>query len=142
MRQILRALVIGLAVAIGASHAQGQIKIGGPASANRIETYYSAPGYYGTTYGVAGYGLRQTYSTFASPFGVGYGYGLPPTNFVPGSYGANLWKPGVTTNRRVLRNPNYGTFAIPSAPRGVPLPPFGVYAPGFGPGLPPNLYGR
>jgi len=142
MRGTVGALTIALALMFEPSSVQGQMRIGGPVSPYRVQPYYSAPGYYGTTYGVAGYGLRRTYSTFASPYGAGYGYGYAPTTYLPGPYGAGLWKPGGPANRYVWRTPYYGTYAIPTAPRNVALPPFGVYAPGFGPGVPPNLYGR
>ena len=46
----------------------------------RIQSYYSAPGYYGTSYGVASYGIRQTYTTYTSSFGPGYAYGYRPVD--------------------------------------------------------------
>jgi hypothetical protein len=137
MRHAFLALVIGLAIGSGPIQAQAPAVIA--VSPPRVRTYYAAPGYYGTTYGVASFGSRQTYSTFASPYGAGYSYGYPPATFLPGPYGAGLWRPGQAT---VWRTPYYGTYATPAAPRGVPLPPIGVYAPGFGPGIPPTVYGR
>jgi hypothetical protein len=142
MRRTFGAFLIGTALMLGSGSgtARGQVA-GGPVLPYRIQAYYSAPGYYGTTYGVASYGVRQTYTTFSSSYGAGYGYGYPPTTFLPGPFGAALWHPGDLPNRYVWRTPYYGTFAIPAAPSNVPLPPVGVYAPGFGPGLHPVLYG-
>jgi hypothetical protein len=142
MRRTARAFVIGLALLLGPalSTARGQAA-GGPVLPYRLQAYYAAPGYYGTTYGVASYGLRQTYTTFTSSFGPGYAYGYPPAAVLPGPWGTSLWSPGGTRDHFVWRSPYYGTFGIPSAPANVPLPPIGVYAPGFGPGVPPALYG-
>ena len=137
MRRIFGALAIGLILWAGPSRGQAPAVVVVPQP--RGQVYYAAPGYYGTTYGVAGYGSRRTFSTFASPYGAGYSYGYPPATILPGPYGAGLWRPGQPA---VWRTPRYGTYAIPTAPRGVPLPPIGVYAPGFGPGIPPMIYGR
>ncbi len=141
MRRIAGAFVIGTALLLGSADgtARGQVA-GGPVLPYRIQAYYSAPGYYGTSYGVASYGLRQTYTTFSSSFGPGYAYGYAPATYLPGPWGTSLWNPG-QPNRFVWRSPYYGTFGIPAAPANVALPPIGVYAPGFGPGVPPALYG-
>ncbi len=142
MRRTFAALVIGLALWSSSGSAQGQVMLGGPVSPYRVQAYYGAPGSYGTTYGYSSYGLRQTYTTFSSPYGAGYSYGYPPATYLPGPYGVGLWKPGGSPASRVWRTPYYGTYALPTAPRGVPLPPVGVYAPAFGPGVPPMIYGR
>lgn len=141
MRRIAGALAIGAALLAGPAPttARGQVP-GGPVLPYRLQAYYSAPGYYGTTYGVASYGMRQTYTTYTSSFGPGYGYGYAPATILPGPFSTALWNPG-TPNRYVWRSPWYGTFGIPAAPANVPLPPIGVYAPGYGPGVPPALYG-
>lgn len=92
-----------------------------------------APGLYGTSWGTASYGLKRTYSEFASSYGPGYGTGYAPYGFLPGPYGAGLWRPG----QKVLHGgPNqYRTFAVPYVPGStVATPPFGLYAPAFGPG--------
>ncbi len=142
MRRIAATLVIGTALWLASAEAtaRGQVA-GGPVLPYRIQAYYSAPGYYGTSYGVASYGMRQTYTTFSSSFGPGYAYGYPPVSYLPGPWGTSLWNPPGQPNRFVWRSPYYGTFGIPAAPANVPLPPIGVYAPGFGPGVPPALYG-
>jgi len=142
MRCTVGACLIAAALSLGVGHgtARGQVA-GGPVLPYRIQSYYSAPGSYGTTFGVASYGVRQTYTTFSSSYGAGYGYGYPPASFLPGPYGVSLWHPGGLPDQYVWRTPYYGTFGIPAAPRNVPLPPIGVYAPAFGPGPLPVRYG-
>ena len=141
MRRIAVGLAIGAALVLGTAPAtaRGQVP-GGPILPYRLQAYYSAPGYYGTTYGVASYGLRQTYTTYTSSFGPGYGYGYAPATILPGPFSTALWNPG-TPNRFVWRSPWYGTFGVPAAPANVALPPIGVYAPAYGPGIPPALFG-
>ena len=92
MRRIAGAFVIGTALLLGTAEgtARGQVA-GGPVLPYRIQAYYSAPGYYGTSYGVASYGLRQTYTTFSSSFGPGYAYGYAPSTYLPGPWGTSLW---------------------------------------------------
>ena len=140
MRLSTGALLLGLALLLGPAPARGQIMVGGPVTPYRVQSYYAPPGYYGTSYGVASYGLRQTYTTFSSPYGPGYAYGYPPASYLPGRYGASLWTPAAVPAPYVWRSPYYGTYAIPTAPRGVPTPPIGVYAPAFGPGVPPRVF--
>ena len=65
---------------------------------------------------------------------------MPPPACSPAPMGSRSGIPDLP-NRYVWRTPYYGTFGIPTAPANVPLPPIGVYAPGFGPGMPPALYG-
>ena len=142
MRQIVGTLLIGLVLCLSPGQARGQIGIGGPVTPYRTPSYFSPPGYYGTSYGTASYGLRQTYSTFASPYGPGYAYGYPPTSYLPGRHGVGLWAPASVSQPYLWRTPYYGTYAIPSAPANIPPPPIGVYAPGFGPGIPPRVYWR
>ena len=92
---------------------------------------------YGTSWGVASYGLKRTSSSYASPFGVGYGYGTPPLGFVPGKFGAELWRPNEVVGPGVYGVARrYRTFPYPY-PAGPPAygPSIGVYAPGFGPEL-------
>jgi hypothetical protein len=136
MSRTFGAIAFTVALTLGSASANAQAQA--PATSTRVQAYYSAPGYYGTSYGFASYGMRQTYSTFSSPFGPGYAYGYPPATILPGSHGQGIWTPNV---RQTWRTPYYGTYAIPSAPAGIPAPPIGVYAPGFGPGVPPYVFG-
>ena len=135
MRRIVGIVSIGLALATASGSARGQAV--GP---YRPLSYYSAPGTYGTSWGYSSYGLRQTYTTFASPYGPGYAYGYAPAALLPGPYGAGLWARGVPQPLG-WRTPYYGTFAVPAVPPPVILPPIGVYAPAFGPGIPPRVWG-
>ena len=92
---------------------------------------------YGTSWGVASYGLKRTWSSYSSPFGVGYGYGYPPAGFVPGRFGVELWRPNEVVPAGVYGVANrYRTFPYPY-PAGPPAygPSIGSYAPGFGPTL-------
>jgi hypothetical protein len=103
--------------------------------------YYAAPGHYGTSWGTASYGTVRTYSEFSSPYGGGYGYGYAPWTYLPGRYGLGIWQPGATISPYVLGGPNvYRTWAAPYSRAGNPSlpppPPFGVYAPAFGPTFP------
>lgn len=132
MRRYFAALAVGLAACPWASSARAQVVVDGTTLPDRTTRpgIYSPPGFYGTTYGAASFGLARTYSSFPSPSGVGYGYGLAPTSFLPGPYGVGLWRPG----RFVPAGTIYGTFVADSNARGYPSPPIGVYAPAFGPG--------
>ena len=110
----------------------------GAASARAQATPYrnGAP-VYGTSWGVASYGLKRTTSSFASPWGVNYGLGTPPLGFVPGPYGADLWRPGEVAPAGTYGVAyRYRTWPYPYPP-GPPAygPSIGVYAPGFGPEL-------
>ncbi len=90
---------------------------------------------YGTSWGVASYGLKRTSSAYASPRGVGYGYGTPPLGFVPGKFGVELWRPNEIVPPGVYGVAyGYRTFPYPYPP-GPPAygPSIGIYAPGFGP---------
>jgi hypothetical protein len=100
--------------------------------------FHAAPGNYGTSWGIASYGLKRTYSEFSSPYGGGYGYGYASYGILPGPYGAGLWRPGQGEGATLHGGPNsYRTFAVPYVPgRAVVTPPFGVYAPAFGPTYP------
>ena len=95
------------------------------------------PQVYGTSWGVASYGLKRTTSSYASPRGVGYGYGTPPLGFVPGKFGVELWRPNEVVAPGVYGVAHqYRTFPYPYPP-GPPAygPSIGEYAPGFGPEL-------
>ena len=105
--------------------------------------YYAAPGNYGTSFGSASYRMPRLYSEFSSPSGGGYGYGYAPARVLPGRYGIGLWRPTMAEGGYVYGAPNsYRTFAVPYVRGGVPTtgalppaPPFGAYAPAFGPGF-------
>ena len=107
--------------------------------------FYEAPGFYGTSFGVPSYGSVRGYSEFASPFGVGYGYGYAPSRVLPGRYGMGIWRAGVE-NPFESYSPSttsYRTFAVPFRPGTQPTAPaFGVYAPAYGPkpAYPPSAY--
>ncbi len=95
---------------------------------------YAAPGYYGMSYGSASFGVPRTYSSFASPYGQGYGYGYAPSSFLPGRFGIQLWRPGFVAPGYAFGASSYRTFPVPYNPGSpAPSPPVGVYAPGFGP---------
>ena len=99
--------------------------------------YQSGEQVYGTSWGVASYGLKRTWSDYASPFGVGYGYGTRPMGFVPGKFGVELWRPNESIPAGTYGVAHtYRTFPYPY-PAGPPAygPSIGVYAPGFGPVL-------
>lgn len=105
---------------------------GGPGCA------YVAPGLYGMAWGSASYGMVRNYTEFTSSYCPGYAYGYPPASFLPGPYGAGLWRPGsAAASGFPLSHGQYRTFAVPPAPG--PPPPVGVYAPFLGP---PFLIGR
>jgi hypothetical protein len=100
-----------------------------------------APGGYGTSWGTPSFGSVRTYSEFASPYGQGYGHGYPPSSILPGPYGAGIWSPGSPAasvlDTSTASKFSYRTFQVPYVKGSRnPVPPFGVYAPGFGPGIP------
>jgi hypothetical protein len=135
MREWLWAAIVGTATALvpSAGHAQAPatVAVAGPV---RMNGYFEAPGFYGTSWGVASYRVPRLYSEFASPFGVGYGYGYAPYGLIPGRYGTGLWRPGaVVAPGYVYGASPYQTWAVPNVP-GIssPLPSIGLYAPGFG----------
>ena len=127
LRPYLALLLTGAALAAAAPSAPAQA----PAR------YRSGEPVYGTSWGEASYGLKRTTSSFASPRGVNYGLGTPPMGFVPGRFGADLWRPGEVAPAGTYGVAyRYRTFPYPY-PAGPPAygPSIGVYAPGFGPGL-------
>lgn len=107
-----------------------------PAPAQGVAPRYrSGEQVYGTSWGEASYGLKRTASSFASPRGVNYGLGVAPMGFVPGRFGAELWRPGEVAPVGTYGVAHaYRTFPYPYPP-GPPAygPSIGVYAPGFGP---------
>ncbi|WP_422927315.1 hypothetical protein [Singulisphaera sp. PoT] len=122
------------AMILASASAEAQVVAPSPV---RLNPYLAAPGYYGTTYGTASYGMKRTYTEFSSPYGAGYGYGYAPYALVPGKFGVGLWRPGLVGPGYVYGAARYDTFAIPGAP--APAPPLGVYAPAFGAPSPPTL---
>ncbi len=140
---LVMAVVIGLGVSTREARAQGPA---GSAYMNsyRVSSYYIAPGWYGTSYGFASYGMPQTYSVYSAYPGPSYGSNFPPYGLLPGRYGVGLWRPGYVAPGYV-----YGASYYPSsafAYRTFPLqygapggalaapPSIGVYAPAQGPG--------
>ncbi len=120
-------IVFGLLIGLFSFSAQGQ----------EIPSVKQPTKVYGTSWGVAGYGLKRTSSAYSSPFGVGYGYGIPFMGFVPGKFGVELWRPNEVAPAGVYGVSNrYRTFPYPY-PVGPPAygPSIGTYAPGFGPEL-------
>jgi hypothetical protein len=124
-RLLLVAVLLGLSAA--ACSAQVSIPPGPP--------IYTAPGYYGTLYGVPNYGAKQAYSRFASPYGgPGYGLGYDPYSILPGSAGKGIWSPDYAVLGYSDSSGPYRTFrAIPVPEYPSYLPAFGYYAPAFGP---------
>ncbi len=113
-------------------------------SSYRVSSYFVAPGWYGTSYGFASYGMPQTYSVYSAFPGPSYGMTYPPYGLLPGRYGVGLWRPGYVAPGYV-----YGASYYPSsgfAYRTFPLqygapsgaltapPSIGFYAPALGPG--------
>lgn len=134
MRLLPGTLLLGLAISAfpASAPAQSSGAVGLYSGPNSV---YGAPGNYGTTYGVPSYGMRRTYSAFPSPYGGGYGYGYAPTSFLPGPYGAGLWRPGSSAPAYAyVSDQSYRTFPVREWP--VPRsfgPPIGAYAPHLGP---------
>jgi len=129
-------MIVAGAVALAPGRAPAQVvaAAGGVPVPTRLNGYFSAPGYYGMSYGVPSYGSIRTYSEFSSPYGAGYGYGYAPYGLLPGRYGVGLWRPAFAAPGYVYGASYYQTFAVPYVPGSTaPLPPVGLYAPGFGP---------
>lgn len=142
MGRSIRAAVLGmvLVLAAGSARAQAPAAAGSAASAPatpyRMNGYLAAPGLYGMSYGSPSYGVPRTYTAFNSPMSPGYGFGYAPYGLLPGRYGVGLWRSGFVAPGYVYGASSYQTFAAPGAPG--PLPPVGIYAPGFGA---PSYYG-
>ena len=79
-------------------------------SSYRTSDYFVAPGWYGTSYGFASYGMPQTYSVFSAYPGPSYGTNYPPYGLMPGRYGVGLWRPGYVAPGYV-----YGASYYPSS---------------------------
>ena len=139
MLRLMGLFVILVALSWSSGQAQAQAIYGGYTQQYRLDGVKDGSTF-GTSWGTASYGSRRLYSEFSSPYGAGYGYGYPPTSFLPGPFGIGLWRPGSTGAGPVYGAPNsYRTFPYPYRPGPVRYgPPIGVYAPGFGPDLPPG----
>ena len=151
MRRLLLVVVVGSALALAAmpGSVSAQVYTSGP-SPYRINGAIGMPNLYGTSWGVASYGVPRTYTTFASPYGGGYGYGYgagaafgyPNYGFIPPKYGVGLWRAGIAAPGYAYGAANgYNTFPYPYTVGGPMYgPPIGLYAPGFGSGGPSPYY--
>ncbi len=143
MRGLFAMIAFGTALAGLAPPVEGQVVSSGP-NPVRINSAIGLPNLYGTSWGVASYGVPRTYTTFASPYGVGYGYGYPNYGVLPGRFGVGLWRPGLETPGYVYGSAyGYRTFPYPYKPGGPMYgPSIGTYAPGFGPGQESPFYAQ
>src|SRR5690242_10557571 len=91
MRRLLGMLIVGSALALLPVPARAQVMVS-PADPYRMNPYLF--GVYGTAWGSPSVGVPRTYTTYSSPFGLGYGYGYAPYGLLPGKYGVGLWRPG------------------------------------------------
>jgi hypothetical protein len=144
MRRVLTIAVAGAACLLWGDRSSAQFTAGPgyPAQpVQRVNAAIGLNGLYGTSWGMASFGVPRTYTTFSSPYGGGYGYGYPNYGFLPGRYGVGLWRAGFTSPGYVYGSANgYNTFPYPYNPGGPRYgPPIGVYAPAFGPSLPASL---
>ncbi len=145
VRRLLGVVLIGVGTVSIPAPARAQVTTGAVVvapSPDRVRSFYAAPGLYGMSLGTPSYGSVRTYSEFSSPFGAGYGYGYPPSGFLPGPYGVGLWRPGVVSPGYYYGASyhSYRTFPAPYTPGSTAVtPPVGAYAPAFGP---PLYYGR
>jgi len=132
---------------VASSHS-GSARVGAPVGGARtvvneaayagtsgLSPAYAAPGNYGTAYGYPSYGYPRTYTSFSSPYGNGIGYGVAPYGYASNRFGVGLWRPGYTVPGYAYRSSYYWTFAPAPIrpPVAAPFPPFGTYAPGYGP---------
>ena len=136
MKSPLGAAILTILIGPSFAYAQGLVPPRFYSGANSV---YGAPGFYGTSYGVASYGVPRTHSAFNSPYGAGYyAYGYPTPGFLPGRFGVELWRPGLGASGTAYgATTSYRTFPARTWPSPTTYgPPFGVYAPGFGPVVP------
>ncbi len=144
MSRLVMFLAVGSASLLASGPTNAQYPVGGPMPVQRLNAAIGLNGLYGTSWGVASFGIPRTYSTYSSSYGAGYGYGYPSHGFLPGRYGVGLWRAGIVTPGYTYGSANgYNTFPYPYNPGGPRYgPPIGVYAPGFGPGQPAALYSQ
>jgi hypothetical protein len=145
MRHLLLVVAVGSALSVISGQARGQVVIANTSPPYRVSDNIGLPNLYGTSWGVASFGIPRTYTTFASPYGAGYGYGYQGSyGVIPGRYGVGLWRPGfVAPGYTYGAAYGYNTFPYPYK-AGGPMygPPIGTYAPGFGPGQPSAFYAQ
>jgi hypothetical protein len=144
MRRLLLVVAVGSALAMVPGQARAQVPVGGTAAPYRVNASIGLPNLYGTSWGVASFGIPRTYTTFSSPYGAGYGYGYPSYGVIPGRYGVGLWRPGFVAPGYTYGSAyGYNTFPYPYKPGGPMYgPSIGTFAPGFGPGLPSAFYAQ
>ena len=144
MRRLLLVVVVGSALAMVPGQARAQVAVGGAPLPYRVNSGIGLPGLYGTSWGVASFGIPRTYTTFASPYGAGYGYGYPTYGVIPSKYGVGLWRPGFVAPGYTYGSAyGYNTFPYPYKPGGPMYgPSIGNFAPGFGPSQPSAFYSQ
>jgi hypothetical protein len=120
------AALICLAIPAGAARAQDA------ALDPPLSRIYRAPGFYGTAWGNASYGVPRLYSNFGSNSGVNYGLGYDPYRILPGRFGRGLWTDAAGPGDWGGGYLGYRTFVHPPTP-GLPNPGIGHYAPQLGP---------
>src|SRR5438105_14648924 len=124
-------LLIVAALLLIPAAARAQVAATGFSAPYRINAYFAAPGYYGMAFGSPSVGVPRTYTTFASPYGPGYGYGYAPYGLLPGRYGVGLWRPGFVTPGYVYGASYYRSFPVPySSTVPAVTAPIRPYAPG------------
>ncbi len=139
MHRLSMIVLVGCALLGPADGAKAQVGMDTSPVPYRLNGSLGMSNLYGTSWGVASFGIPRTYTTFSSPYGGGYGYGYPNYGVMPGKFGVGLWRPGFVAPGYVYGSAaGYNTFPYPYRPGGPMYgPPIGVYAPGFGPGMPP-----
>jgi hypothetical protein len=144
MRRLLLVVAVGSALSMVPIQAQAQVPVGPATVPYRVNGSIGLPNLYGTSWGVASFGIPRTYTTFASPYGAGYGYGYPSYGVIPGRYGVGLWRPGFVAPGYTYGSAyGYNTFPYPYKPGGPMYgPSIGNFAPGFGPGQPSAFYAQ
>ena len=143
MRHLILVVAALSALAMTPGSTQAQVVSSGSAPF-RVNSSMGLPNLYGTSWGVASFGIPRTYTTFSSPYGGGYGYGYPNYGVLPGRFGVGLWRPGfVSPGYTYGAAYGYNTFPYPYKPGGPMYgPSIGVFAPGFGPGQPASFYAQ
>jgi hypothetical protein len=145
MHRFLLTIAAGTFLSLLQDEANGQTVIGATSAPYRVNSSIGLPNLYGTSWGVASFGIPRTYTTFASPYGAGYGYGYQNSyGVLPGRYGVGLWRPGFVSPGYTYGSAyGYNTFPYPYR-AGGPMygPSIGNYAPGFGPSQPSAFYAQ
>jgi hypothetical protein len=142
---LIVSVATALSLSAGTGQVQGQTVIAPNPTPYRVSEWVGLPNLYGTSWGVASFGIPRTYSTFSSPYGAGYGYGYQNSyGVLPGRYGVGLWRAGMVAPGYTYGSAyGYNTFPYPYK-AGGPMygPSIGVYAPGFGPSQPSAFYAQ